>query len=148
MATNLRRARVLAVAGACTGLLAACGGGGGGATYELTEWSVEGPSSLDGGTVEITADNVGGELHELVVVRADSIDDWDIDETGKVLEDQFSDDNLLGEIEEFEAGTAETATFDLTPGTYILFCNIVEQEEDGEWESHFLEGMWTTVEVT
>ena len=30
--------------------------------------------------------------------------------------------------------------FNLTPGRYLLICNVVELEE-GEWESHYLEGM-------
>ena len=38
------------------------------------------------------------------------------------------------------------AIFKLAPGRYILFCNIVEIEE-GEWESHFNEGMRTVLIV-
>ncbi|HEX9848241.1 MAG TPA: hypothetical protein VGB33_07470 [Acidimicrobiia bacterium] len=37
---------------------------------------------------------------------------------------------------------------DLAPGTYTLFCNIVEEEVTGEFESHFQQGMVTTIEVT
>ncbi|HSE45597.1 MAG TPA: plastocyanin/azurin family copper-binding protein, partial [Gemmatimonadales bacterium] len=31
---------------------------------------------------------------------------------------------IVGEIEEFPAGETETATFGLTAGEYVLFCNV------------------------
>lgn len=125
-----------------------CGGGDDGVTVVLSEWDVEVPDGIEAGSVAITADNVGGEPHELVIVRADSVDGWEQDDEGKVLEDQFAAADFLGEIEEFEAGGSESGTFDLTAGTYVFFCNIVEAEEDGSFESHFDEGMWTIVEVS
>jgi plastocyanin len=113
----------------------------------LSEWDIEVPADIAGGSVTIAATNDGGETHELVIVRADSVDGWEQEE-GKVLEDQFAEEDFIGEIEEFDAGTTETATFELDPGTYVFFCNIVEEEEDGELESHFDEGMWTVVNVS
>jgi hypothetical protein len=129
-------------------LVAGCGSDDDGLAVSLTEWDVEAPASVAGGSVEITAANDGGEVHELVIVRADSFDGWEQDEEGKVLEDQFAEADFIGEIEEFDAGTSESATFDLEPGTYVLFCNIVEEEADGGFESHFDEGMKTLLEVT
>jgi hypothetical protein len=38
-------------------------------------------------------------------------------------------------------------TLDLEAGTYLLLCNVVEEEETGEVESHFAEGMHTTFTV-
>lgn len=38
-------------------------------------------------------------------------------------------------------------TFDLDEGTYVLFCNILEEEDDGTFESAFQEGMSTTFTV-
>jgi hypothetical protein len=32
-------------------------------------------------------------------------------------------------------------TLDLEAGTYVLLCNLVEEEDTGEVESHFAEGM-------
>jgi plastocyanin len=119
----------------------------GGIDVSLSEWTVEAPATVAAGSVTINAINEGGETHELVVVRADSPDGWETDDTGKVLEDQFAEEDFIGEIEEFEAGTTESATFDLSAGTYVLFCNIVEEEADGTWESHFGEGMVTTIAV-
>ena len=48
--------------------------------------------------------------------------------------------DLIGEIEEFAPGTQAADTFDLTPGNYVLICNIAEME-NGELESHYQLGM-------
>jgi hypothetical protein len=117
-------------------------------TVSLSEWAVDAPATADAGSVTITANNDGGERHELVIVRADSTDGFQLDDTGKVDEAGFAEGDFIGEIEEFDGGTSETATFDLEPGTYVLFCNIVEEEDDGTFESHYLEGMVTTISVS
>jgi len=134
-------------------LLTACGdddgaAGGDGLAVTLAEWSVSAPDSASGGSVLVTAENAGLEVHELVIVRADSVDGWEQDGDGKVLEDQFADGDFIGEIEEFNGGTTESGTFELDAGTYVLFCNIVEEEPDGSVESHFNEGMVTTIEIS
>ena len=91
-----------------------------------------------------TADNQGGEDHEMVVVRADDPADLPTDADGAVDEEQIAEDDFIGEIEEFPSSEQETATFEMDAGTYVLFCNITETEDDGEVESHFAEGMVTT----
>jgi hypothetical protein len=108
----------------------------------LSEWVVEpDPGSVDAGEVELTGDNQGGELHELVVVRADSAADLPTDADGAVVEDELPEGSLIGEIEDIESGDQVSATFDLEAGSYVFFCNITEVEDDGEVESHFAEGM-------
>lgn len=130
-------------------LVASCAGGGGEIEVSLYEWAVEpAPTSVATGEVNFVASNDGGEVHELVIVKDMAPADLPKDETGKVLEDELPEGAFIGEIEEFEAGTTESATFDLPAGTYTLFCNIVEQEADGSYESHFEEGMVATIEVT
>ena len=156
MNTRMRQQRtgLTAMAGLlAVGLvITACGGDdddAGGDTIDvvLSEWSVEAPATAKAGMVTINASNEGGETHELVVVRADSTAGFVQDDTGKVDEDGFAEGDFVGEITEFEAGTSSSGTFDLTPGTYILFCNIVEEDADGTPESHFMEGMQTTLVV-
>jgi hypothetical protein len=132
--------------------ITACGGDdddAGGDTIDVvvSEWTVEAPATAKAGMVTINASNEGGETHEVVVVRADSSAGFVQDDTGKVDEDGFAEGDFIGEITEFEAGTSSSGTFELTPGTYVLFCNIVEEEADGTFESHFMEGMQTTLVV-
>jgi hypothetical protein len=49
---------------------------------------------------------------------------------------------FVGEVEAFPAGGECAGTFDLEPGRYVLFCNLVHEEEEGV-ENHFQEGMAT-----
>jgi hypothetical protein len=113
----------------------------------LTEWSVDAPDSVAAGTIAIDAVNNGTEPHEVVIVQGDSYESLPRGEHGEVLEDELAEGALIGEIEAFPAGETCTGVFDLTPGTYVLICNIVE-EEDGETVSHPAEGMVTTITVT
>ncbi len=106
----------------------------------LSEWAVTpAVASVDAGDVYFLVDNLGPvDPHEFVIVRSDlPIDQLPTDDTGFVPEDQI---DLVGEIEPFTPATSASGVFNLTPGRYILICNIVELEE-GEWESHYLEGM-------
>ncbi|RMH87204.1 MAG: hypothetical protein D6683_00245 [Actinomyces sp.] len=120
---------------------------------ELKEWSVTADPSLVRVSavvdqpLEFVATNTGQETHELVIVRADSPADLPTDADGKVVEDALPEGAFIGEIPEFDAGTTESATFELEPGRYVLFCNILEIN-DGEPESHFQQGMVTTFTVT
>jgi uncharacterized cupredoxin-like copper-binding protein len=116
-------------------------------TVTLQEWSVEAAeSSVTAGDVRFVAKNEGEEPHELVVVRADSPDELTV-EDGKVAEDALPDGALIGEIEPFPAGQTCERSFELAAGNYVLFCNIVEQE-DGRLESHFENGMRTQLVVS
>ena len=103
--------------------------------------------SVPAGNVTFRAENTGpDDPHELVVVKTDlapgslpTSADGSADEEGAGVE-------LIGEIEEFAVGGTEEATFDLEPGKYVLLCNVVE-EEDGEIESHYKNGMYTAFTV-
>lgn len=108
-------------------------------TVQLSEWSVSPePALVAAGRVYFLAQNVGGEPHELVIIRSDEAPDALPVEDGKVPEDEV---DFIGEIEAFAADSEASGVFELTPGTYILLCNIVEQEESGELESHYQNGM-------
>lgn len=107
---------------------------------ELDEWSVSAPDTIAAGTVDFEATNVGDEPHELVIVRAESLDDLPRDADGEPDEDAVAEEDFIGEIEPFPAGETCNGVFDLDPGNYVLYCAIVE-EHDGEPVSHFQNGM-------
>lgn len=97
--------------------------------------------SVMAGPVEFQVLNTGTEEHEFVVVKTDlSIDqlptnpDGSFDEEGDGVE-------VVDEIEGVEPGTMERLDVSLDAGHYVLMCNRVEVEEDGEVESHFAMGM-------
>lgn len=146
----MRRPSVpVAVAIAVASSLAAGCGDDGGETIDvvLSEYIVEpDDDSVEAGEVTFALDNQGGEAHEFVVVEAASAGDLPLDEDGAFDEEAFGEENVLDEVEDIEPGAEEELGLDLESGDYVLLCNIVE-DEDGEVESHFAEGMHTTFTV-
>ena len=144
----MKTLRRVALASGIGLIIASCGGSGSTVDVSLFEWGVD-PStaSVAAGEITFAATNDGGEPHELVIVRDVAPDALPVDEDGRVIEDDLPEGAFIGEIEEFEAGTTESATFDLEAGTYTIFCNIIEEDGD-EMESHFANGMVNTIEVT
>lgn len=141
-----RRAATFAAVAALA--LVACGGGEGG-TVEVTlqEFSIAADSSVGAGTVTFDVTNDGpNDPHELVVVKTDlgltelpTNADGSFNEEGEGVE-------VIGEIEEFEPGTSQSMSWDLDAGSYVLLCNLVEEEE-GQTEAHFALGMRTALTV-
>jgi len=77
-------------------------------------------------------------IHEMVVSPAPATDQQMPYDTGliKVIEDQAGH---LGEVAELDTGGHGALTLTLSPGTYVLYCNI---------PGHYELGMWTTITVT
>jgi uncharacterized cupredoxin-like copper-binding protein len=143
------RSRRLGLLAAVVMVIAACGGDSGSdADVSLYEWGVDAPSSVSAGEVTFAATNDGGETHEMVIVRGVAPEDLPVDENGAVIEDDLPEGAFVDEIEDLEAGDTQSLTVDLEAGTYTIFCNITEEEDDGSIESHLANGMVTTVEVT
>lgn len=117
---------------------------------DLREWAIiPETDSVGAGSIGFATENTGAESHEMVVARAESIESLPTAEDGAVDEAAFSgDQELIGEVEAYPSGDACDGTFEMDPGDYVLFCNIVEEEPDGRIESHFAEGMATTFTVT
>jgi hypothetical protein len=105
-------------------------------------------ASAPAGKINFHIENAGKEPHEFVVVKGSDPAALPTDADGKVLEDKLPADAFIGEVEPFGGGTSCDGTFDLAAGNYVLFCNIVEKEEDGTMESHYKEGMHTAFTVS
>jgi uncharacterized cupredoxin-like copper-binding protein len=106
---------------------------------ELEEWNVTpDKSSVAAGTVTFEAKNIGTIPHELVVLKTDLPADSLVVEEAVVNEDASGE--TIGEIEEDELGPGQSssASLDLTPGKYVLFCNI---------PAHYQSGMFAAFEV-
>lgn len=138
-------------------------------TFVLSEFTVVPPTNaLRPGRVTITANNVGGEVHELVFVRADSVSALPMKPDGSVDEAKVAQADKVGEIEDVAAQSSKTTTLDLTAGTYIALCNIVDDMtsssssttdensgmdhgsdmEPGAGHVHFAEGMQVAFTVS
>ena len=99
--------------------------------------------SAPAGEVTFNVGNVGPEdAHEFVIFRTDlapdalpTAPDGSVDEEGEGVE-------LIDEIEDIAVGDTPTLTVSLDAGSYVLICNIVEDEGD-ETIVHYQQGMWT-----
>jgi len=132
---------VLAVATLVAVLVAGCGGGAKAkdVSVQLKEWSVT-PSleQVTDGKVKFTVTNDGSIPHEFVIIKSDLPPNGLPVKDGKVVEDEV---NLVDEIEAFAAKTTESITLDLSPGKYLLICNITEQVPGQPVTSHYQNGM-------
>jgi len=158
MSMHSRRSVVAFVAAIAVLALAAAGcsndegsetGGTGGETgaagtveVTLQEFSViPSPDSAPAGDVTFNVTNEGPEdVHEFVVFKTDlapdalpTAEDGSVDEAGEGVE-------LINEIEDIAVGDTPTLTVTLDAGSYVLICNIVE-EEGGETIVHYQQGM-------
>ncbi len=104
------------------------------------------PKSAAAGKIRFVAKNIGTEQHEMVIVVGDDPAALPTDADGAVDESQIDEADLPGEIEEFDAGKTKKKAFNLAAGSYILFCNITDEDESGAL-NHFAEGMYTTFVV-
>jgi uncharacterized cupredoxin-like copper-binding protein len=90
------------------------------------------------GLVRLNVRNAGPATHEFVVVRSDlPADQLPIAADGLSVDEERV--IPIGELDEVEAGATDALTLALTPGHYVLFCNL---------EGHYLTGMSASIEVT
>jgi hypothetical protein len=82
-----------------------------------------------------------------VIVRADDPASLPTKPDGSVDEDKIDPSDQIGEIEDIEQGAKVSKTFDLDPGSYVLFCNVV-QDDVNPPISHFAKGMSTSFNVS
>jgi hypothetical protein len=107
----------------------------------LNEWEIKPSIQPKAGVVTFVAENTGKEPHELVIVKGDTAEALPKDADGGMEEDKLPEGGLIGEIEPFASGQLCKGAFTLAAGKYVLLCNIVETEPNGEKEAHFKEGM-------
>jgi hypothetical protein len=116
----------------------------------LSEWIANPkPKKITSGKIKITAKNLGAEDHEVVVVLGDDAAALPVDADGAVIEDELPEGAFVDEIEDIAVKTSKSKKFKLDPGTYVIFCNVTETDEDtGEVESHFKNGMHGILKVS
>jgi uncharacterized cupredoxin-like copper-binding protein len=163
MTSPLRKITVPALLLVSFGLLAAgCGSDGGTTTITESEGTAGGNGTGGAATLEIkmgefyfkpangtakagktviSAPNEGSAEHELVLFRTNmSPAKLPTEKDGSVDEEKM--DKIAesgGEIADVEGGESKSATFDLKPGKYVMFCNL---------PGHYAAGMYGTLTVT
>jgi plastocyanin len=121
----------------------------------LQEFSIAPTTSeAKAGTITFVAANRGSITHELVVIRAASVASLPLVTTpggeravGAVDEEAISAADTIGETGDVKAGTTATKRLKLTPGSYVVFCNIDNKAPDGTVTNHFQSGMSATLTV-
>ena len=131
-------------------------------TFTLNEFTIKpGSQSLSSGKVLLTANNVGSEEHELVLVRTSAVTDLPTKADGSVDEDKIAETDKIGEIEHVMSHQTKSRTFQLDPGTYVAFCNLIDQmgagsmmngnmgsgQNMGRGHVHFARGMYQLIVV-
>ena len=91
----------------------------------LTEWTIEGPKTIKAGAITFNVTNKGTLKHELVIARGDSYAALPQEKNGHILEDAIAESDKPGEVGDVLAGETKSATINLKPGRYVLFCNLV-----------------------
>jgi len=133
--------------------LAASGVVGNTTTITLQEFSIAAhPGLIQSGKATLHVHNGGSITHELVIVRAPSasslpkVKKAGERSIGAVDEEAIPKSDTIGETGDVRAGSTVTKTFDLSPGTYVMFCNI-DNKNGGTVLKHFSHGMVTTLVV-
>lgn len=148
--TSSRRAWLARVATVLVLGLAACGGGSGSTkvSVELREFEIT-PNrlSVPAGSVSFAVRNVGGLLHEMVVVLTDlpperlpTTSDGRFDPRGAGV-------RVVAAVSSVAPRAAKTRTLRLGVGRYVLLCNIPAEPTEGT-PAHFAEHMHATFQVT
>lgn len=159
---NYKRAWVVVFTGilVATGLLTACGSSNDTPrassskdAFVLSEFKITAPTApLHAGRITIRADNVGGESHELTIVRADSARALPMRSDGSVNEAKLPAGERLGKIANVAPGSQKTKIFDLKAGTYLALCNIADSMSGSDMghdagHVHFAQGMYVSFTV-
>jgi uncharacterized cupredoxin-like copper-binding protein len=112
------------------------------------------PAYAQAGTVVFDVDNVGSITHEMVIVRAPSLaalpkvtKPGGERAVGAIDEEAIPESDTIGETGDVPARAHVTKSFTLTPGTYVLFCNIDTKNSDGSVINHFQHGMSATITI-
>lgn len=141
-------------------------------TFVLSESKIALDGTIPAGPVTVAIDNQGGETHELVIVAADNVDALPKKSDGSVDEDKLAEADKIGERADIASRTSTTATFTFEPGSYVAFCNLIDDMgmsggtkgdasnmpmggntngtmmDGATGHVHFAEGMYVTFTVT
>ena len=95
------------------------------------DFAVTAPKSLDAGDVVFRVHNRGPDAHELLVVRASS-GGLPMRSDGLTVDEESLQRREVGVLEPAEVNTVRDLRLHLTPGRYVLFCNM---------SGHYIGGM-------
>jgi uncharacterized cupredoxin-like copper-binding protein len=101
------------------------------------DFAISAPTSVMAGDVEFRVANEGPDAHELLVVRAGR-GHLPMRNDGLTVNEEGLARRAVGALEPAQPGGVESLRVHLTPGRYVLYCNM---------SGHFLGGMHTVLVV-
>jgi len=124
-------------------------------TVKLEEYQIiPAPTQYKAGAVTLAVKNIGTMTHEMVLLRAPSAAALPKVTTaggdravGDVDEEAIPKSDTMGETGDVKPGATVVKSFRLSPGTYVMICNIDDKQPDGSVVSHFQRGMSATITV-
>jgi uncharacterized cupredoxin-like copper-binding protein len=91
------------------------------------------------GTVSFRIVNEGPTTHEIIFVRTDlAPDKLPLQSDGLTVDEEKEGVEFLDEVEGLDIDDRQTLSLNLTPGHYVLYCNL---------EGHYLGGMYEALTV-
>jgi uncharacterized cupredoxin-like copper-binding protein len=97
------------------------------------------PAVVPAGTVSFRILNQGPTTHEIIVVRTDlPPDKLTLQSDGLTVNEEARGINFLEEVEGLDIDDRQTLVLNLTPGDYVMYCNL---------EGHYLGGMYEALTV-
>ena len=138
-AHGVRCVAIATVAFAAAGCGAKLGAGGGASVVKVTErdFAIRTTKQVSAGDVVLRVRNRGPGSHELLVVRT-SAGRLPFRSDGLTVDEDAVSKAEVGVLEPDHAGVVRELRIRLTPGRYVLFCNM---------SGHFLGGMHTDLVV-
>jgi hypothetical protein len=137
------RALSLALVAAIALIAGGCGGSSRpharGPVFRVDErdFSISAPRQVDAGDVTLRVDNLGPDGHELLVARLGN-GDLPMRSDGLTVDEEALARRGLRALEPGVSGAVRDLQVHLTPGRYVLFCNM---------SGHYLGGMQTVLVV-
>jgi uncharacterized cupredoxin-like copper-binding protein len=113
----------------------------------LQEWAVApSESSAPAGDITFAVTNNGPEdKHEFVVIKTNLAPNALPTDRNGAVDEEGEGIEVIGEIEEIAPGDSDDLKVDLEAGSYVLLCNIWDDEEN---EAHYEQGMRIGFDVT
>jgi len=116
--------------GSSTGSGPTTAAGGVGATEKDFAITLD-TSTASAGSVTFNINNQGPSTHEFVVFKTDLAPDA-LPTTDKgIVDEEAKGLDHIDEVEDIAAGSSETLTTDLKPGSYVVICNLPGHYQQG-----------------
>jgi len=136
---GFRLAGVLALGACCAAVLAVTGSAGSagfgaaGAVVQVNErdFAINAPKHVAPGTLTLRVTNHGPDAHELIVVRTRD-GRLPLRGDGLTVDEDAVEHSTVGALEPGQPGSRRELHLRLSPGRYVLFCNM---------SGHYLGGM-------